>query len=242
MNENENTSVEIQEVAEPVNESVETVEVAEQPEVSEVEEVVEVKPKFTEKDTAYANMRRESERLKSENERYKEALQRFGFNGSNSDDIIDQANAHYYGKSVEEIRNNRIAKEQEKQKHDELMEKVNYYETKEIEERMQSDLAKIQKINPQIKSLGELGEPYFDLIRRGIDGERAYKLLELDGLIAQKNIRAEQEAIKKVKANAMSSVGALDSQPSKPKGIDDLSDAEFEALRQRALRGELRRT
>lgn len=239
--EEENESVEMQEVAEPVQESVETVEAAEQPNGNDVAEV-ETKPKFTEKDTAYANMRRESERLRAENERYKEAFQRFGFNGSNSDDIIDQANAHYFGKSVEEIRNNRIAREQEKQKHDELLEKLERYETKEIEERMQNDLAKIQKINPQIKSLGELGEPYFDLIRKGIDGEKAYKLLELDGLIKQKDIRAEQEAIKKVRANAMSGVGALDKEPSKPKTIDDLSDAEFEELRKKALRGELKKS
>ena len=246
MNENEDLSVEMQEVAEPVNQSEETVEVAEQPTEQEVQEVVE--PKFSEKDTAFANMRREmerykgeSERVKTENQRYMEALQRFGFNGSNADEILDQANAHYLGKTVEEVRNERIESQKAKQEHDAMMERLQKYEAKEIEDRMANDLASIQKINPNIKSLDELGEPYFDLIRKGIDGVKAYKLMEIEGLVATQSVRLEQEAIKKIKANSQSSVGALNSEPSKPKSVAEMNDAEFEAFRQRALRGEFKR-
>ena len=63
MNENENVSVETQEVAEPVT-SEEKVEVAEQPIEQEVQEEVVEKPKFSEQDTAFANMRRELDKYK----------------------------------------------------------------------------------------------------------------------------------------------------------------------------------
>lgn len=247
MNENE-LSVETQEVAEPVEESVETVEVAEQPEEQEVVEVVEEKPRNSAQDSAFANMRREmekhkneSEKLKLENQKYVEALKKFGFNGTSTDDILDQVNAHYLGKTVEEVRNERIASETAKQEHDAILEKLKNYEMKEIETQMANDLASIQKINPNIKNLDELGEPFFDLIRKGIDGVKAYKLLEIDGLIATQNIKAEQEAIKKIKANSQSSVGALSSTPSKPKSVSEMTEAEFEDFKQRALRGEFKR-
>lgn len=240
-------SVEMQEVAEPAI-SEEMVEVAEQPIEQEVQEVVEEKPKFSEQDTAFANMRREmerykgeSERFKTENQRYMEAMQRFGFNGANTDEILDQANAHYLGKTVEEVRNERMASEKAKQEHDAMMEKLQKYEMKEIEDKMANDLADIRKINPNIKSLEELGEPYFDLIRKGIDGVKAYKLMEIEGLVATQSVRLEQEAIKKIKANSQSSVGALSSEASKPKSVADMTDAEFEEFRQRALRGDFKR-
>lgn len=241
--ENENVSVETQEVAEPVI-SEEKVEVAEQP----TQEVVEEKPKFSEQDTAFANMRREldkykseSERFKNENQRYMETLQKFGFNGTNSDEILDKANAHYLGKTVEEVRNERIASDKAKQEQNAMMEKLKYYEAKEIEDKMASDLASIQKLNPNIKSLDELGEPYFDLIRKGVDGVKAYKLMEIEGLVETQNIRLEQEAIKKIKANSQSSVGALSSEPSKPKTVEEMTEAEFEEFRLRALRGDFKR-
>ena len=240
-------SVEMQEVAEPAI-SEEMVEVAEQPIEQEVQEVVEEKPKFSEQDTAFANMRREmerykgeSERFKTENQRYMEAMQRFGFSGANTDEILDQANAHYLGKTVEEVRNERMASEKAKQEHDAMMEKLQKYEMKEIEDKMANDLADIRKINPNIKSLEELGEPYFDLIRKGIDGVKAYKLMEIEGLVATQSVRLEQEAIKKIKANSQSSVGALSSEASKPKSVADMTDAEFEEFRQRALRGDFKR-
>lgn len=243
MNENE-TSVEIQEVAEPVI-SEETVEVAEQPLEQEVEQE---KPKSSPQDSAFANMRREiekhrteSERLKNENQKYIEALKRFGFNGANTDDILDQVNAHYYGKTVDEIRTERIASETAKQEHDAILEKLKTYEMKEIETQMANDLASIQKINPNIQSLDELGQPFFDLVSKGIDGVKAYKLLEIDGLVEKQNIRAEQEAIKKLKANSQSSVGSLSSEVGKPKSISDMTDAEFEEFRLRALRGDFKR-
>ena len=66
--------------------------------------------------------------------------------------------------------------------------------------------------------------------------------MEVDGLVATQNIKVEQETIKKLKANAQSSVGALDGTTSKPKSVADMNDAEFEAYRQKALRGELRKS
>lgn len=251
MNE-ENESVDIQEVADPVKTSENMVEVAEQSEdVAQENQVQEsnetAKNNTTQRDSAFAQMRRKSEKLEKENQRvqkenqrFQEALKRFGFNGNNSEEILDAMNAQYYGKSVEEIRNERIESERAMQEYDAMAEKLQRYEAKEIEEKMASDLASIQKINPEVKSLDDLGKPFFDLVSKGIDGVQAYKLLNFDELTKQQNIKVEQDVIQKMRANAKSGVGALDAEASKPKSVADMNEEEFEAYRQRALKGELR--
>ena len=241
MNE-ENQSVEMQEVAEPAEVSENKVEVAEQPEVvtNEQNQMVKETTQNTAYNKAFAQMRRNAERLEKENQMFTDALKKFGFAGNNSQEILDAINAHYYGKTVEEIRDERIASEKTAQEQNAILERLKHYEEKEIEEKMASDLAEIQKINPTVKSLEELGQPFFDLVSKGVDGVQAYKLLNLEGLITQQNIKVEQDVIKKMRANANSSVGALDSMIAKQKSVADMTDAEFEAYRERALRGELK--
>lgn len=241
MNE-ENQSVEMQEVAEPAEVSENKVEVAEQPEVvtNEQNPTVTETTQNTAYNKAFAQMRRNAERLEKENQMFTDALKKFGFAGNNSQEILDAINAHYYGKTVEEIRNERIASEKTAQEQNAILERLKHYEEKEIEEKMASDLAEIQKINPTVKSLEELGQPFFDLVSKGVDGVQAYKLLNLEGLMTRQNIKVEQDVIKRMRANANSSVGALDSAASKPKSVADMTEAEFEVYKQRALRGELR--
>ena len=107
---------------------------------------------------------------------------------------------------------------------------------------MDSDLAKIQKLDPNIKSFDDLPKEYFDLIEQGWDGERAFKYLNVEDLYTQKISKAEQNAIEKIQANSKSAVGSLDGVTTPPKSYADMSDAEFEKIYQRALRGELKKS
>ena len=138
----ENESVEMQEVAEPVEEVVETSEQTQ--EVAEPETQVEVPAEETkvesrdyEKDAAFAKMRRSMEQyqkdfeaMKAEKERLTNALGWFGFKG-NTDEIEDQAKAHYTGRSIEEIRQERIAEAQKIAEENSLKEQLKYYKEKE---------------------------------------------------------------------------------------------------------------
>lgn len=122
-----------------------------------------------EKDSAYARMRREAEELRKQNELLTKTYENFGFKGT-PEDIADQAMAHYLDKPVEEIRNARLAKQQEAN----LEAELNYYKEQEITRLMDEDLKKIQKVDPTVKSLTELDPRYFKFIENGLDGESAF--------------------------------------------------------------------
>lgn len=122
-----------------------------------------------EKDSAYARMRREAEELRKQNELLTKTYENFGFKGT-PEDIADQAMAHYLDKPVDEIRNARLAKQQEAN----LEAELNYYKEQEITRLMDEDLKKIQKVDPTVKSLTELDPRYFKFIENGLDGESAF--------------------------------------------------------------------
>ena len=81
---------------------------------------------------------------------------------------------------------------------------------------------------------------YINLIKKGIKGVDAYMLLDVKGMYDKKNVQAEQQALKKIKANAEASVGALQSQANTDKGYKDMSAEDFEKVIMQAKRGELR--
>ena len=248
--EEEILSVETQEVAEPVEEVVETSEQTQ--EVAEPETQVEVPAEETkvesrdyEKDAAFAKMRRSMEQyqkdfeaMKAEKERLTNALGWFGFKG-NTDEIEDQAKAHYTGRSIEEIRQERIAEAQKIAEENSLKEQLKYYKEKEVQERMNKDLADIQKLNPLIKSFEDLPKEYFDYVSKGIEGTKAYKLLEIDGIFQTATQNAEQKAVAKIQANAKASVGSASGGISEPVSYANMSDAEFDKLLAKVKRGEM---
>lgn len=247
---NENESVEIQEVAEPVEEVVETSEQTQ--EVAEPETQVEVPVEGTkvesrdyEKDAAFAKMRRSMEQyqkdfeaMKAEKERLANALGWYGFKGT-TDEIEDQAKAHYTGRSIEEVRQERIAEAQKIAEENSLKEQLKYYKEKEVQERMNKDLADIQKLNPLIKTFDDLPKEYFDYVSKGIEGTKAYKLLEIDGIFQTATQNAEQKAVAKIQANAKASVGSASGGISEPVSYANMSDAEFEKLLAKVKRGEM---
>lgn len=247
MEENEVISENMQEVADlapqATEQEVETVvESAKEQEVAEPVEAP-VKPvRDFEKDKAYADMRRDIERHTNENQKLMDALKKFGFEGNNVDDVVDNAMAHYYEKPVEEIRNERIAREKQESIIASEKAELEGYRAEKLQSLMDSDLAKIQKLDPNIKSFDDLPDEYFDLIKKGIDGERAFKLLNVDDLYSQKISKAEQNAIEKIQANSKSAVGSLDGVSTPPKSYADMTDAEFEKVYQRALKGELKKS
>lgn len=247
----ENESVEIQEVADPVEEVVDTNESTQEVVEPESQQVPPVEPDRTEsrdyeRDAAFAKMRRSMEQsqkdyeaMKAEKERLVNAFGMFGFKGS-TDEIEDQAKAHYTGRNIEEIRQERIAQAQKVAEENSLRDKLKYYEEKEVKERMERDLADIQKLNPSIQSFENLPKEYFDLVSKGIDGTRAYKLLEIEGFFQSAQQQAEQKAVAKMQANAKASVGsASGGQPKEAVSYANMSDEEFEKLIQKVKRGEM---
>lgn len=245
----ENLSEEIQEVAEPVEEVVETSEqtqeVAEPEPQQETVEQPKVEERNYERDAAFAKMRRSMEQyqkdfeaMKAEKERLTNALGWFGFKG-NTDEIEDQAKAHYTGRSIEEIRQERIAEAQKIAEENSLKEQLKYYQEKEVKERMNRDLGDIQKLNPAIRTFDDLPKEYFDLVSKGIEGTRAYKLLEVEGMFQTATQQAEQKAVAKIQANAKASVGSASGGVSEPVSYANMSDAEFDKLLAKVKRGEM---
>ncbi len=200
----ENESVEIQEVAEPVEEVVETSEqtqeVAEPETQSSAEntEIVaensKIESRNYEKDAAFANMRRSMEQaqrereeaqrqfeaMKAEKERLTNSFGLFGFKG-NVDEIEDQAKAHYTGKTVEEVRNERLQAqkvfEEQQRREQENLAKDN--QIKDLQKQLYArilddDLKRVQAIDPSIKSLDDLGADFAKMRMSGVSTDVAY--------------------------------------------------------------------
>ena len=55
-----------------------------------------------------------------------------------------------------------------------LQKNIGFYRQAKAKAKMEEDLKKIRKIDPKIRSLDDLGEDYFSLVRSGIDGLAAF--------------------------------------------------------------------
>ena len=120
-----------------------------------------------------------------------------------------------------------------------MKEQLKYYQEKEIKERMDKDLADIQKLNPSIRSFEDLPEKYFELVRKGVEGTTAYKVLHSDGFFQNASQVAEQKAVAKIQANAKASVGSASGGHNEPVSYANMSDSEFEKLLAKVKRGEM---
>lgn len=186
MNENDILGGEVQELAEPeVVGSGENQEVAETGinEESEVHEVADETKHNSNR--AFARMRREieertrnEEALKMQNERLSKAIESFGFKGNTPDEIADAIEAHTSGRSIEEIRSAREVKAREDADIQRLRNENAAFRQREAQRVFDEDLKLIQKYDPKIKSLGELGEEFFKLRANGISTEVAYSVIK----------------------------------------------------------------
>lgn len=173
-----------------------------------------------EKDAAFARIRREADQAKKQNEMLARTLQQFGFKGNSPEDVIDQANAHYLQKPVEEVRQQRIEAEKKQQEEFQREAELEFYRKREIERIMQDDLQRIQKLDPTVKSLNELGDDYFKLIEAGIDAEIAFGVLQQK---KQKETKIPPAEVGKVNSNSKDTKDYYT-----PEEVDKLTEKELE--------------
>lgn len=165
---------------------VEETEIANQSEEAEnsgVEEQKVTVPVRTEQDAAFAQMRRNNEELQRQlaeaqrqSKEYEDALGLF-FDG---EDKALQAQAYYNQRPVEDIR----AEHQMQAQLEELQTKNQNLEQQLLEQQaqaqMEADLAEIQKLHPEVKSIGELGEEFlaFRFNKMGeVGAEQAFQMM-----------------------------------------------------------------
>lgn len=177
MDENINIeSAEIQEVAEP--EMDEALESAETQEVAEPDTAVDsteetVQSERTEADARFAEMRRQNQQLEREAKMMREALARY-FEGETAEELSINANAYAEERDPDEYRKEwereqdyeRAIRENEELR-DQMLEM-------EIDRRMREGLREVQEIDPNVKSLDELGESFINMIAAGLTTKEAY--------------------------------------------------------------------
>ena len=177
MDENINESAEIQEVAEPETEALESAETQEvaEPDTADnsTNEVAEEAPQRTEADARFAEMRRQNQQLEREAQMMREALSRY-FEGETAEELSINANAYAEERDPDEYRQEwerqqdyeRAMRENEELK-DKMLEM-------EIDRRMRDGLREIQEIDPNVKSLDELGQSFINMIAAGLTNKEAY--------------------------------------------------------------------
>ena len=171
MDENINESAEIQEVAEPEEalESAETQEVAEPDTESSSTESKESGK--TDADAKFAEMRRTNEALERANRQMREALSKY-FEGETDEELSINALAYAEQRDPEEYREEyeRLeAFERMQAENEDLKEQLL---NAQAERMMRDDLAIVQEIDPNVKSLDELGDAF---IRMRLDGGLSVK-------------------------------------------------------------------
>lgn len=181
MDEERLLSEEEQEVADPAEEEI--VESEENQEAADPD-MEEEEHQRTEADAAFARMRRDleesrrnEEAQRKQNERFKDVLGRFGFNGENAEDVADAAQAHLEGKDIADIRNSRIAKAAEENEISRLRAENESLKRDAAAQVFAEDLAKIKKLDPSVKSIEDLGVEFAKLRAAGISCETAFNAI-----------------------------------------------------------------
>lgn len=179
MDENTNIeSAEIQEVAEPemdeALESAETQEVADPDEAEYSEDTQEVEThERTEADARFAEMRRQNQQLERDAQMMREALSRY-FEGETAEELSINANAYAEERDPDEYRQE-WEREQDYERalreNEELRDRMLEME---IDKRMEEGLREVKEIDPNIKSLDELGESFIHMIAAGLTTKEAY--------------------------------------------------------------------
>lgn len=164
MDETMNASAEIQEVAEPETEVLESEETQEAAEPAESESSNEGNQKSgrTEQDAAFAEMRRNNEQLMRDNELMKSALLRY-FDGETAEELSINANAYAEQRDPEEYRQeweHNQEFESLQAENDDLKEQLF---SAHVEKMMRDDLLEIQEIDPEVKSIDDLGEAFLKM-------------------------------------------------------------------------------
>jgi hypothetical protein len=177
MDENINESAEIQEVAEPETETslgAEEQEVA-APDTAEDSYEVAEEPTHqrTEMDAAFAEMRRQNQQLEREAKMMREALSTY-FEGDTAEELSINAHAYAQQRDPEEYRAEWEKQQDYERALQENEELHNMMLEMEVDRLMRDGLREVQEIDPNIKSLDELGEPFVKMIGAGLTTKEAY--------------------------------------------------------------------
>ena len=177
MDENINESAEIQEVADPEEEylaGAEEQEVAEPDTAEDSYEVADEQAhRRTEMDAAFAEMRRQNEQLEREARMMREALSTY-FEGETAEELSINANAYAQQRDPDEYR----VEWQKQQDYERAIQENESLKNQmlelEVDRLMREGLREVQEIDPNIKSLDELGEPFVRMISAGLTTKEAY--------------------------------------------------------------------
>ena len=208
----ETTGVEVQEFAEPAEESVETQEVAEPVETAEET----TKSGRTEADAAFAAQRRELQEAKrriaemeAEARAKQQAIEKL--TGSKTGDV--ESISENLGVSAEDVLATITAEEEIVRRELELEELRAEVKSIRADKEMQEDLTLLQKIDPEIKGFEDLGESFINYKKAGLSAEEAYYAIK------SKEINT--------KATPPQPVGKVDG---KPPEKDYFTEAEVDAM------------
>ena len=174
MDENYNESVETQEVAEPETEALESEETQEVAETApETETPSEPQSGRSEADAAFAEMRRQNQALQHERELMMSALNRY-FDGDTVEELVINANAYAEQRDPEDYRQEfELSRDFEslKARNAELEEQLL---DAQVERLMRDGLREVQAIDPNVKSLDDLGDSFARLIANGVPTKEAF--------------------------------------------------------------------
>ena len=178
MDENINIeSAENQEVAEPemdeALESAETQEVAEPVEAENSEVAESATRERTDADARFAEMRRQNQQLEREAQMMREALSRY-FEGSTAEELSINANAYAEERDPDEYREEWERQqdyERAMRENEELRDRMLEME---IDRRMEEGLREVQGIDPNVRSLDELGDSFIRMLSAGLSTKEAY--------------------------------------------------------------------
>lgn len=185
MDENINESADIQEVAEPETEALEseeTQEVAEPANESDSAPSTESARAKNDQDAAFAEMRRNNQALEKANRQMREALSKY-FEGETDEELSINALAYAEQRDPDEYR-----EEYERREEFESLQAENESLREQLykaqgERMMREDLTVIREIDPDIRSLDELGESFIKMrLDGGLSVKEAYyacKAMEL---------------------------------------------------------------
>ena len=181
-------SEEIQEVAEPDVLSEEEQEVAEPVNVEEgtneeaSREEVGSEPlahfNHTEADARFAEMRRINDAKTAQLSKYQQAFKKFGFEGETPEDALDAIDAHYSGKDIATVKAERLAAEQEAHRLKMLEDENSSLRNERNRQIIERDLKEVQKLDPNIKAITDLGQEFIQLKSMGWGTLEAYNAVK----------------------------------------------------------------
>lgn len=167
-----NESADIQDVADPEDEALESEEMQDVADPDYSEDSDEgTDDGRTAQDAAFAEMRRTNQALERANRQMREALSRY-FEGETDEELSINALAYAEQRDPDEYREEYERYEEYERMQAENEDLKNQLLSAQVEKMMREDLASIREINPDVKSLDELGESF---IRMRLDGGLSVK-------------------------------------------------------------------